>query len=143
MRYFAYGSNMNLEQMAFRCPGATVVGAAQLPSHRIRFVNDAGGFDGGVATIVADDDAEVWGVVWEISGEHLKALDEWEAYPVAYDRFDTAVFTPEPMTAIVYQATMLREEPPAERYLGGIVRGAVANGLPQEYVERLRRWAQE
>lgn len=143
MHYFAYGSNMNLEQMAFRCPGATVVGTARLPNHRIRFVNDAGGFDGGVATIVADDDAEVWGVVWEISGDHLKALDEWEGYPVAYDRFDTAVLAPEPMTVLVYQATMLQRQPPAERYLGGIVRGAVANGLPQEYVERLRRWAQE
>ncbi len=26
--YFAYGSNINLEQMAFRCPEATVVGPA-------------------------------------------------------------------------------------------------------------------
>ena len=28
--YFAYGSNINLEQMAWRCPGAEVFGPAVL-----------------------------------------------------------------------------------------------------------------
>ena len=28
--YFAYGSNMNLDQMEFRCPDAKVVGNVQL-----------------------------------------------------------------------------------------------------------------
>ena len=28
--YFAYGSNLNFEQMAYRCPEATVVGTAKL-----------------------------------------------------------------------------------------------------------------
>ena len=27
--YFAYGSNLNFEQMAYRCPEATVVGRGQ------------------------------------------------------------------------------------------------------------------
>ncbi len=28
--YFAYGSNLNFEQMAYRCPEATAVGIAKL-----------------------------------------------------------------------------------------------------------------
>ena len=28
--YFAYGSNLNFEQMAYRCPEATAVGTAKL-----------------------------------------------------------------------------------------------------------------
>ena len=32
--YFAYGSNMNLEQMALRCPGARMVGLVRKPGWR-------------------------------------------------------------------------------------------------------------
>ena len=28
--YIAYGSNLNVEQMAFRCPHATILGTAEL-----------------------------------------------------------------------------------------------------------------
>ena len=31
--YFAYGSNCNLDQMAFRCPKATVVGPVTLSNY--------------------------------------------------------------------------------------------------------------
>jgi hypothetical protein len=36
MYYFAYGSNLDPAQMARRCPGATLVGPAQLANHRAR-----------------------------------------------------------------------------------------------------------
>jgi len=32
--HFAYGSNMDREQMSRRCPGAEYVGAASLPGYR-------------------------------------------------------------------------------------------------------------
>lgn len=35
--YFAYGSNCNLDQMAFRCPKATVVGPVTLRNYRLTF----------------------------------------------------------------------------------------------------------
>ena len=35
--YFAYGSNLNFEQMAYRCPEATVVGTAKLDGYEIGF----------------------------------------------------------------------------------------------------------
>lgn len=36
-KYIAYGSNMNLEQMEYRCPGATVTGKGWLQDHRLFF----------------------------------------------------------------------------------------------------------
>ena len=33
--YFAYGSNLNFEQMAYRCPEATVVGTAKLDGYEL------------------------------------------------------------------------------------------------------------
>ncbi len=35
--YFAYGSNINLDQMAQRCPEAEVVGPVTLPDHELLF----------------------------------------------------------------------------------------------------------
>lgn len=44
--YFAYGSNINLEQMDYRCPDATVVGPVVLENYELLFRR------GGFATIV-------------------------------------------------------------------------------------------
>ena len=35
--YFAYGSNMNLDQMAYRCPAASVVENVKLEGYRLYF----------------------------------------------------------------------------------------------------------
>lgn len=35
--YVAYGSNINLEQMAFRCPNSEVVGTAMLQGYELQF----------------------------------------------------------------------------------------------------------
>ena len=40
--YFAYGSNMNLNQMAFRCPDAEVVDTVRLEGYRLAFCMAAG-----------------------------------------------------------------------------------------------------
>lgn len=37
--YFAYGSNINLEQMAVRCPAAQVVGPAVLDGYELLFLS--------------------------------------------------------------------------------------------------------
>lgn len=41
--YFAYGSNMNLNQMAFRCPDAEVVDTVRLEGYRLAFCMNGGG----------------------------------------------------------------------------------------------------
>ncbi len=35
--YIAYGSNLNVDQMSTRCPGARVAGVAGLPNYRLTF----------------------------------------------------------------------------------------------------------
>ena len=56
--YFAYGSNINLDQMAFRCPAAQVVSPVTLNGYRLLFR--------GVATIVPDPVAQVKGLLANI-----------------------------------------------------------------------------
>ena len=43
--YFAYGSNINLDQMRYRCPDASVYGQAVLDNYDLRFRGS------GVATV--------------------------------------------------------------------------------------------
>ena len=47
--YFAYGSNINLEQMAYRCPAAEAVGPVILENYELLFLGNTKG--NGVATI--------------------------------------------------------------------------------------------
>ena len=35
--YLAYGSNLNMEQMHYRCPGAVPLGTAELEGYRLLF----------------------------------------------------------------------------------------------------------
>lgn len=50
--YFAYGSNMNLDQMAYRCPAASVVENVKLEGYRLTFCGRGKG--SGVATILPE-----------------------------------------------------------------------------------------
>lgn len=71
--YFAYGSNMNLGQMRFRCPDAEVVGNVRLEDYRLAFRGRAPG--NGVATVLPEKGSCVDGVLWKITEACEKNLD--------------------------------------------------------------------
>ena len=81
--YFAYGSNMNDEQMAFRCPDAEAVGTVRLEGYRLAFCGKGGR---GVATILPEAGSHVDGVLWHISAADEKSLDRYEGYPFLYTK---------------------------------------------------------
>lgn len=65
--YFAYGSNMNLDQMAYRCPAAFVVENVKLDGYRLTFCGRGKG--SGVATILPEEGSRVEGVLWKLTPE--------------------------------------------------------------------------
>ena len=77
--YFAYGSNMNRNQMTFRCPDAEVAGTVQLSGYRLAFRENGGGT--GVATVLPEPDSFVDGVLWRISERDERRLDHYEGFP--------------------------------------------------------------
>lgn len=77
--YFAYGSNINLEQMDYRCPDATVVGPVVLENYELLFRR------GGFATIEPKKGERVHGLLWSITPECERSLDLYEGYPRFYD----------------------------------------------------------
>src|SRR5437667_12594254 len=131
---------MDPKQMASRCPGAVGIGRARLPDYELAFVWDSPGWGGGVATVIPSSGSEVWGVLWEVTDEHIKALDRYEGVAIgAYTREHLDVETDEGLAnALIYLATDTREKPPSGRYIDALIRGAEAHGLPADYVEQLR-----
>lgn len=79
--YIAYGSNMNLEQMARRCPTAKVVGKTVLQGYELLF---RGGNGGAVATVEKKKGASVPMLVWELTPADEAALDRYEGFPYLY-----------------------------------------------------------
>ena len=77
--YFAYGSNLNFEQMAYRCPEATVVGTAKLDGYELAFRR-------GYLTILPKEGATVEGLIWSITDHDESQLDCYEGYPTFYDK---------------------------------------------------------
>lgn len=151
MLYFAYGSNLDPEQMARRCPGHVVVGLAELRDHRLTFPLTSHSWGGGVASVGVAHGDSVWGVVYELSADAVAALDEYEGYkgpgdqhnmydrdtvPVRLERADDGSF-PRRLHALVYVARPANPAPPSRRYLDAVLRGARHHRLPDDYVARL------
>ena len=78
--YFAYGSNMNLDQMAYRCPAASVVENVRLEGYRLTFCGRGKG--SGVATILPEEGSQVEGVLWSVK----KAWTFMKGIPICMGR---------------------------------------------------------
>jgi len=118
MLYFAYGSNLNKEQMKARCPKAKPIGFAVLEDHRLVFRD--------VADVIPSFGSEVKGAVWKITKKCLKALDRYEGYPKLYGRLYYAVYLPEHnkhVLAMVYHMNSSHYKQPSAWYLQSILQG--------------------
>ena len=77
--YFAYGSNLNFEQMAYRCPEATAVGTAKLNGYELAFRR-------GYLTVLPKEGSTVEGLIWSVTEQDAAHLDVYEGYPKFYDK---------------------------------------------------------
>lgn len=129
--YFAYGSNMDLNQMAFRCPDAEVLETVRLEGYRLAFRSNGG--NRGVATILPDPDSHVDGVLWEISPEDERNLNFYEGFPRLYGKRTLTVVNRlgkevEAMAYVMNAPYKDRPTVPGASYLRGILRGCQQNG---------------
>ncbi len=133
--YFAYGSNLCVTQMALRCPDAADPRPAVLSDHDW-LINQRG-----VATVEPLAGNQVHGVLWQVSSDDLAMLDSAEGVPVRYRRDRLTVHTDDgPSPAWVYIDHRVTPGPPRPGYLPRIIDGAVHHGLPQKWIDFLRRW---
>ncbi len=133
--YFAYGSNLCVTQMALRCPDAADPRPAVLSDHDW-LINERG-----VATVEPLAGNQVHGVLWQVSDDDLATLDSAEGVPARYRRDQLTVHTDVgPSPAWVYIDHRVTPGPPRPGYLPRIIDGALHHGLPQRWIDFLRRW---
>ena len=120
--YFAYGSNINLNQMDYRCPDATVVGPVALENYELLFRR------GGFATIAPKEGGKVHGLLWSITPECERSLD-------LYDNKQTVTVRDGlgqelPVMAYIMDERFREPMLPTETYYNGILEGYRQNSLP-------------
>ena len=139
--YFAYGSNMCVEQLIRRIGRIGIPDSspriAQLAGHRLAFQH---GVSGGAAyaNILAPGDGVI-GVAYRFSASDLEKLDRFEE---DYDHGTIEVTdrNGEVLRAVAYFMTPgpnLKYGLPSSKYLRTIVTGARQHGLPEVYIENI------
>ena len=120
--YFAYGSNMDVQQMSTRCPDAELIRPVRLDGYRLAYRG------AGYATILPEPGSHVDGALWRITAWNERDLDRYEGFPRHYGKELITVTARDgmPYTAMVYtmQAPM-RDLPaiPPRQYLDIVLRG--------------------
>ena len=79
--YIAYGSNLNIRQMRYRCPGAKPIGISTIPDYELLY---KGSKTGAYLTIEPKNGGLVPIAVWEVTADDEKRLDIYEGYPTFY-----------------------------------------------------------
>lgn len=150
MLYFAYGSNMQLDQIRERCPSARFVCAARLKGHRLAFTRLSKNRQCGVADVVQSTGAEVWGTVFQIDETEIGVLDKSEGFRPGRQRTENAYERNEmhveragegrqPLAVWTYTVvTKLDPNPkPSQEYKQLILDGARMWSLPTLYIQQL------
>jgi gamma-glutamylcyclotransferase (GGCT)/AIG2-like uncharacterized protein YtfP len=128
MKYFSYGMNTNLAQMAQRCPKAVSLGSAVLSHYQFEFKT--------YATVTPKMDHKVEGVLWEISDDCELSLDRLEGYPIYYGKINVWVeYEGELVPCMTY--LMYPEEEsvyPSDSYVRMLEEGYTSHGISLDQI---------
>ena len=141
MYYFAYGSNMDWQQMQRRCPSSKFVCIAHLADYRFAIARHSRLRHCGTANIFVEPGSEVWGIVYDVSDEDLLTLDGFEDGYRREQVFVTALNDGHhPLQALVYIAEKEETVPlPNPAYKRHLTDGARHWQLPQSYCATLEK----
>lgn len=82
--YFAYGSNLNIEEMNKRCPSSNILGSTILKDYKLVFKGSSQGKS--YLTIEESPNSIVPIEIYQISSLDEKRLDIYEGYPNLYSK---------------------------------------------------------
>ena len=136
--YFAFGSNLDADQMSDRCPGSRPRFRARLSEHELAFTHLSRRWGGGAADILPSVGQRVWGLVYELEPHHLDILDHYEG---GYERIELRVHddTNEMHRVTTYTVLEKGDFAPSRVYRDKMVAWGERWSLPRGYLESLRR----
>ena len=126
--YVAYGSNLNFEQMKYRCPTAKLYDTGIIEGYELQFKGEP---TCAFATIAPKENASVPVAVWEIQPRDEMALDRYEGYPSHYFKQNVPVqLGGEEVSAMVYIMNLKRQfGMPSPHYYQAVLEGYHDCGL--------------
>ncbi len=131
--YIAYGSNLHLEQMKYRCPTATVVGKSELMGYKLIF---KGAPTNSYATIEEKEGSTVPVLVWDIKPQDERNLDIYEGYPTFYYKKNIVIEVEG--TAVQAMVYIMNENSklgiPSQRYYATIQFGYRTAGFEERFL---------
>lgn len=133
--YIAYGSNLNLVQMASRCPSAAIYAEGILNNWELVY---RGSRTNSHATIIRKPKSTVPVLVWEIQPADEYRLDIYEGYPYYYFKKNIMVYiNGKKRKAMVYIMDE-RQLPgrPSEQYINTIRQGYINNNMDLDILEK-------
>ncbi len=135
--YFAYGSNLSEDQMAYRCPDAYTIGKASVSGWEFRIM------ERGYATIIPSDGSAIWGVLWALSANDERRLDRYEGVSAGLYTRDRIVVEMNGLQveALVYIAPFFGDGVATDSYMESVINGAEAFGFPVAYINEIREAA--
>ena len=127
--YIAYGSNLNKNQMQYRCPTAKPIAVATLKDHQLVF---QGRPFNAHANVIPAKGQEVPVAIWEITARDEANLDVYEGVAGGYYTKETMEIevNGEQKEALVYIMTPNPYGIPTDRYLQTIAEGYKDFNLP-------------
>lgn len=133
--YIAYGSNLNLTQMAYRCPTAEVIGTSEMKDYEMLF---RGSRSSAVATVEPSIGARVPVLLWKIRPQDELSLDQYEGYPNFYRKELFPVeLSGRSVNAMVYIMNDGRPfGAPSDYYLNTILEGYHSAGFDTDFLEQ-------
>lgn len=136
MYYFAYGSNMNHEQMKKRCPSARFLTRVKLIDYEFVYDGYSDTRKGAVGNVIKSEGYIVEGGLFEVDELCISQLDRYEGYPRAYDR---QILEVKDDNNIIYQAYVYLRQAreigkPSEEYRNIVLQGAKDCGLTEQYI---------
>jgi gamma-glutamylcyclotransferase len=141
--YFAYGSNLLVDQKAERTGVIRCAVRCHLPAHRFVFNKRTASGKGVYANVVPGESATVWGVAYLCDEAAIAALDRYEGVSGGHYRHqEVEVVTDagDVLQALTYVAGndfVCEERRPHVDYLRKILDGARHHQLPEDYIEML------
>jgi gamma-glutamylcyclotransferase (GGCT)/AIG2-like uncharacterized protein YtfP len=118
--YFAYGANINADDMSWRCPRARPVGVFELHNWQLELYCHA--------TIEPKQGSSVHGILWELTPECEQALDRFEGFPSYYTK---RTWNQGGQWFFFYEMTDPKSGKPSQGYIRGIANGYDQWQLPQ------------
>jgi cation transport regulator ChaC len=148
--YFAYGSNMDEEDLRTWCknkskpfPKWKLLGTACLENYQLVFNYYSSGRNGGAANLMESHNSKVYGLLFEMNESDRRTIREKEGFPNYYEEITVTVKHRDNSISdvitykVVKDKEKIEHQKPTKYYMGLILKNARNNKFPDEYTRYL------